>query len=663
MASPIPPMLIELQLETAKIQAQMGQLQKNFESFGKTVEHQTSFLSKFKATAAGVFAGNLMVTGLQAIKGAMMGAIHEAEQYEVMMNKMNAVITSTGNVAGLSAEGLMKQASALESISMVDEGVIQQGELVLATFTQVRNSVGANNDIFNQATKAALDMSTVMGGDMAGSATMLGKALNDPIVGMGALRRNGVTFTEEQKAMVKQLMQSGDVLGAQKIILQEVNREFGGAAKAAGDTFAGAVFRAKDKVSDFARDLVMGLQPILLSIGKTLGDLINKYIAPLIGFIQKNKEAFLVFVGVLGTAFVAFKTYQGILKLITVAQAAFNAVLAANPITLVVVGIAALAAAFVYAWNKFQPFRDGIVKGLQIIVNAIGYLVGGVGTLLKAMSSIPGIGDKFKGASDAVNKAANDIRNFSNNLDKLKDKKIGLSFGGTKTAADLLAGAAGEALAPTATTGQIAAAKKRADDLKKAQEDASKIYADMDKVIKDSAEKRAKIDKDYFDKKTELITKEAEKELALRQDFAKKAIDLESKAYADRAAVVKKSQDLLRSAFEAGAKFDINTLFTDSDQSASGLLTKMKEKLKSIQKLQEQAGELASKGYSQTFIQEVIAQGPEVGGKMAEAIINATPETAKELQDLYKQLQVTSKHGLDALAKQMSTSTSLATEE
>ena len=59
MASPIPPMLVELQLETAKIRSQMEQLQNNFKDFGKTVEKQTSFLSNFKSMAAGVFAGNL----------------------------------------------------------------------------------------------------------------------------------------------------------------------------------------------------------------------------------------------------------------------------------------------------------------------------------------------------------------------------------------------------------------------------------------------------------------------------------------------------------------------------------------------------------------------------------------------------------------------------
>jgi predicted phage tail protein len=172
-----------------------------------------------------------------------------------------------------------------------------------------------------------------------------------------------------------------------------------------------------------------------------------------------------------------------------------------------------------------------------------------------------------------------------------------------------------------------------------------------------------KLDKDYADKKAKLTANELEKEIALRAEYAKKALDLEKKAIADKAAVVQKSQDLLRSAFEAGAKFDLNTLFTDSDQTGAGLLTKMKEKLKAIQKLQQQAGALASAGYSQTFIQEVIAQGPEMGGSMAQAILDSTPETAKELQDLYLQLQNTSKHGLDSLAKQMSTSTSLATEE
>jgi hypothetical protein len=112
---------------------------------------------------------------------------------------------------------------------------------MLLTFTGIRNEVGKGNDVFNQATSAATDLAaglnqgkvTAEGTQQA--ATLLGKALNDPIAGMTALRRVGISFTTSQQNQIKALTKSGHTLEAQKLILREVNKEFGGTARAAAD--------------------------------------------------------------------------------------------------------------------------------------------------------------------------------------------------------------------------------------------------------------------------------------------------------------------------------------------------------------------------------------------------------------------------------------------
>ncbi len=87
-------------------------------------------------------------------------------------------------------------------------------------------------------------MSAVMGQDLTSSMVQLGKALNDPIVGVGALAEVGVSFTAAQREQIAVLQQSGNIMGAQSIILAELNAEFGGAATAIRDTFAGSVSAA-----------------------------------------------------------------------------------------------------------------------------------------------------------------------------------------------------------------------------------------------------------------------------------------------------------------------------------------------------------------------------------------------------------------------------------
>ena len=573
MADTIPPVLIELQLETAKIAAQMQQLQSNFAEFGKTVEKQGGFLEKFKATASGVFAGNLMVTGLNAIKGAIGGAIQDAQQYEVLLNQTAAVIKSTGNAAGISVASLKAHASQLENISAVDENLILHGENVIATFTNIRNVAGAGNDVFDQTTKAALDLSVALGQDMQSSAIQLGKALNDPIKGVSALTRVGVTFSEEQKKMIATLQNSGDTLGAQKIILAEVNREFGGAAKAAGDTFAGAVSRAKDKAQDFARDLVTNLQPILLSIGKVIGEIYNNTLKPLFSWITKNKEAVALFVGILATAYAAFKAYTFILgaveaatTLYTVAVALMagaqledvvateaqtgamtllNAVLNANPIGLVVLALAALAAGFVYAWNHSETFRkivvkvaDGVLSYISFMIKAWGQMIevilkvvtGPLQLFLNVISKLPGIGDAAKAGLKLIHDGINAVGDFADSaakkvdglkakIDSLANTKIKLpSFGGADTTTS--GGSTGGAAAPDA--GQSAAATKAAATaaaanvkaIAAAQKEVTSIYDKMTTAMtegnKKAAEATKKNDAKVADTKAQYAAKEIE---------------------------------------------------------------------------------------------------------------------------------------------------------
>jgi hypothetical protein len=718
-ASTIPPVLVELQLETANIKNQMAQLNKNFADFGDTVKKQTSFLSNFKSAAVGVFAGNVMTQGLNLLKNGIQSAIVDAQAYEKVTAQLKAGIESTGNVAGLSVEGLKAHASALESISGVDENLIIQSQAVFQTFTNIRNVVGEGNDIFNQASAAALDLSVKMGGDLQGATVQLGKALNDPIKGITALTRVGVVFTDAQKAQIKSLVEAGDVMGAQKIILAEMNTEFGGAAAAAGDTFAGAVARAKDKVSDFGRELVTKLQPIILTVGKAVGDFWSKYLTPLFNWLGKNKEAVATFVVIIGTAYAAFKTYSILMGIVTTvtelytvatvlmaggkladvvatgqatrAQLLLNAAMTANPIGLIVAALALLAAGFVYAWNHSETFRKVVITIAKGVVNYIAFMIRAWGGLIEiilkvvtgpmrlflgVLQHIPGIGKYAKAGLDMINngiegvgdfadKVADKVQGFTKTLDGLQNKKIKIpGFGG---------GAEGEtgtegATAPgqtNLTPEQIAAAKaskKERDKLMKdANKDVAKGYSDMVKVITEARKKSFEVESE-FNKKVLAINKQfADKKLAIEKDYADKAKKIEEDAQEKRQSVVQKSKDLLINAFQSATKLDLADLMKDSDQSGATMVQRMKAKYDQIVTLQKKAGELASLGFSQTFIQEVIAQGPDAGTAMANSILSSSPETIGEIKSLYGKIETVSETGMVKLADQMYEGMGLAT--
>lgn len=151
------------------------------------------------------------------------------------MAQMEAVLRSTGNAAGFTARQLSATAASLQDMTTYGDEAIISAQSLLLTFTRIRG------DVFTQATKAVLDMATAMGGDLKGAAIQLGKALNAPAEGLTALTRVGVTFSDAEQKLIKDMVAAGHEAEAQKRILQELQTEFGGSAEAARNTLGGAL--------------------------------------------------------------------------------------------------------------------------------------------------------------------------------------------------------------------------------------------------------------------------------------------------------------------------------------------------------------------------------------------------------------------------------------
>lgn len=142
-------------------------------------------------------------------------------------------IESTGGAAGRTLEQLKKQAGDLQKVTFFTDEQTAKGQEILLTFTNVRD------EIFDRTIPAAQDLSTVFGQQLQASAVQLGKALNDPVRGVTALRRVGISFSADQEKMIKSLVETNRLAEAQAIILQEVEREVGGAARAAAEAAGG----------------------------------------------------------------------------------------------------------------------------------------------------------------------------------------------------------------------------------------------------------------------------------------------------------------------------------------------------------------------------------------------------------------------------------------
>lgn len=140
---------------------------------------------------------------------------------------LNSTIAATGASAWTSSRQLQEMASSLQQITNYGDETIIQMQSVLLGFKNIKG------DTFEGATKAILDMATVMKMDLSSAAQAVGKALDDPINGITSLQRQGFRFSESQKAVIQSLIDAGDAAAAQKIILDELNSTYGGAAEAA----------------------------------------------------------------------------------------------------------------------------------------------------------------------------------------------------------------------------------------------------------------------------------------------------------------------------------------------------------------------------------------------------------------------------------------------
>lgn len=229
----------------------------------------------------GIAAGGV-VAGLAGLGAGLGVAMSEAMEGQEAVAQLDAVIKSTGGSAGVTRDMALGLADSLQGVTRFSDDAVLAGENMLLTFTNI------GSDVFPEATKTLADMATATGQDLAGSAVQLGKALNDPIAGISALSRVGVTFTDQQKEMIKGMVEAGDVAGAQKVILAELSKEFGGSAEAAGATFSGQLDILKNSLLNVAETAGTSLIPILTTGLQSITPVITQLATDLAAFLQSE---------------------------------------------------------------------------------------------------------------------------------------------------------------------------------------------------------------------------------------------------------------------------------------------------------------------------------------------------------------------------------------
>lgn len=278
--------VIKMQNETA---AGLKQLRDDLKRSEDAANGLGARLSKVGSIASGFIAASVVQGGFRALVGGLQSSVAAAEESNRVNAQLESVLKSTGGAAGVTADQARNLASALQLTTRFSDEQVLSVENLLLTFTRI------GKDIFPEATKAVLNMSTAMGQDTKSSAIQLGKALQDPIAGLTALRRVGVAFTDDQQKLIKNLVESGRGMEAQRMILAELNKEFGGSA---------------ENLTNYEKTM-RRLQVAADETKETIGNIVVGGLIKLSEWFDEHQGDIENFISKFGPAFEALKTQVG----------------------------------------------------------------------------------------------------------------------------------------------------------------------------------------------------------------------------------------------------------------------------------------------------------------------------------------------------------------
>lgn len=304
----------------------------------------TGFFGGMLQAAGGFLAANVIGQISGQITGFVGDSISSAREARQLMAQTEQVIKTTGGAAGMSAEQVADLASSLSAAagkSLFGDDQIQGAENVLLKYRELKGLVPG-------VTQLAIDMAQRLGTDPAAAADTLGRALQKPFEAEAKLAKQGIVLTDQQKAMLETMKAAGDTAGAQKFLIDELNKTYGGSAQAAADA-DGGMAQFKDRLGEAGETLATALLPVL----DALVGLLNDYVMPVVEELAANAVPFLTD---------AFAKIQPILQVVI---DAFGQAGGAGDL----LGVQVTALGKV--WEALAPVVDAVVKVIGQVVTVV----------------------------------------------------------------------------------------------------------------------------------------------------------------------------------------------------------------------------------------------------------------------------------------------------
>lgn len=314
-----------------------------FRQKAQQVEKGLGSLEK-KLTSVGKSLSLRLTAPLAALGGV---SLHLADVQAKAEAKVQQALKTTNQTVGYNFRQLTDYASELQGKTIFgDETILAKSTARLLAFT---NITGEN---FKRTQALALDLATALEMDLGSASLQLGKALSDPLTKLSSLSRAGITFSEEQTAVIRQLAKTGELAKAQAMILDELEKKFGGQAEAAARTGLGAVQQLKNAWGDFLEQIGAAIMPFATKVASALSTVVQM----LQSMSPAMMQTIVVVAGLVAAVGPLSLGIGAVIKVLPMLAAGFTALL--SPVGLIMAAILALGAAFAYARIQKQKMID-----------------------------------------------------------------------------------------------------------------------------------------------------------------------------------------------------------------------------------------------------------------------------------------------------------------
>jgi hypothetical protein len=183
--------------------------------FNKGLESAQGKIKKFGKSVDNAFKKTAVMAG--AVGGAAFAFVKAGEEAATANARILNIADSMGlygDQAQVVTDRLVELANKTALATGVDQNSIKLTQAKLLTFKELAATADEVGGSFDRATKAAIDMAAAGFGEAEMNAVQLGKALNDPIKGITALAKSGITFTKEEKNLIKAMVETSDASAA-----------------------------------------------------------------------------------------------------------------------------------------------------------------------------------------------------------------------------------------------------------------------------------------------------------------------------------------------------------------------------------------------------------------------------------------------------------------